>query len=235
MTVMSNRWRRLLAQPLAELAIIVAGVTIALWADDWATSRDQEQEEHARLLALQADVEDTLETLELEIEVAKGAEVAIRNVLSAQASPDSPYRDLRYAFLYGPSFSAELSVFDDLVSSGELSLLTDAELRRRLAVLNSKLGNARRVQEDLTMVQVFDVDRYMLDNVDMEQFYGEVLKLDVSDEARPADLAFVSSRTFRNVMLLKLDLVLVLIGEFESVVDALNDVRDSVAQELASG
>lgn len=159
MTVMSNRWRRLLAQPLAELAIIVAGVTIALWADDWATSRDQQLEEQARLVALQVNVNHMIETLELEIKNAKGAETALRNVLSGQTSPDSPYRDLRYAFLYGPSFSAELSVFDDLVSSGELSLLTDAELRRRLAELKSKLDNARRIQDDLAMVQIFDVDR----------------------------------------------------------------------------
>lgn len=74
----------------------------------------------------------------------------------------------------------------------------------------------------------------MLDNVDMEQFYGEVLKLDVSDELRSADLAFVNSRSFRNVMLLKLDVILVMISEFESVVDALEDVRISVAQQLGN-
>ena len=234
MTVLQEHWRRLLAQPLAELAIIVAGVTIALWADDWATNRDQEREEHTRLVALQANVNDTIAALELEIETARGAEAAIRNVLSGQTPAESPYRDLRYGFLYGPSFSAELSVFDDLVSSGELSLLTNAELRRRLAVLKSQLGIARRSQDDLAMVQVFDVDRYMLDNVDMERFYGPVLDLDVTDEPRPSDLAFVETQLFRNVMLLKLDLVMVLIGDFSALHDALQDVRESVQQQLDS-
>lgn len=41
--------------------------------------------------------------------------------------------------LYGPSYSPELNVYDDLKNSGELALLTNPDLRRALARMESRL------------------------------------------------------------------------------------------------
>jgi hypothetical protein len=47
-----SKWRGILVRLVAELVIIVTGVTIALWADTWVTGRDDRADETARLFAL---------------------------------------------------------------------------------------------------------------------------------------------------------------------------------------
>lgn len=61
-----RRTRRLLSLELAgragaQLVLIVMGVTLALWADAWVTSRMDREIEPARLESLDENVERTLE------------------------------------------------------------------------------------------------------------------------------------------------------------------------------
>ena len=60
---------------------------------------------------------------------------------------------LHYGLLYGSTFYPELNVYDDLKSSGELALLTNPELLRSLATMDSRLELMRIAQADLTAVQ----------------------------------------------------------------------------------
>ena len=51
MTAAVTPWRQWFARAAAELAIVVLGVSVALWADNWAAERSDRHKEAARLVA----------------------------------------------------------------------------------------------------------------------------------------------------------------------------------------
>ena len=235
MTILQNRWRRLLAQPVAELAIIVVGITIALWADDWVTDRANQAEEQARLQALLENIDVTLEHLESAQDNAAGGERALRLLLSTrilELPDEETYETLRHGMLFGPTFAPELSVYDDLESSGELGLLSNRNLRRALARLSARLESARLIQDDMATVQQLSVDRFMLDNFDLLPFFGADLDLEVPADQPAADFAFLSNTRFRNIVLLKLDIISQVEIALANVEESLVEIQNIVGEQL---
>jgi hypothetical protein len=63
------------------------------------------------------------------------------------------------------------------------------------------------------------MDSYMVDHMDLGNFYGELSGLPPANIGSRIDLEFVADRQFRNRVLLKLDLVTqleIVLGETES-------------------
>lgn len=219
----------------AEVALIVVGITIALWADAWVGERRDAQRENARLTALYADTEKTLAVISvLHAETSDAAE-ALREILGLQPpyESDEPILDLlRHGLLFGPAFHPEMSVYDDLKSSGELALLTDPGLRQSLSSMEAGLELLRLAQADLTTVQQLNIDSYMVDHMDLNFFYGDITGLQQVNDGSMANYEFFNDREFRNRVLLKLDLVTQLeaaIGETKSRVQT---VKRSIEAEL---
>ena len=232
-----SNWRELLGRLTAEFAIVVLGVTIALWADGWVTERGDRAEEVARLDALDDNVQRTLTELLAARDNAAGAAAALRKLVSLQ---EHDRRDveaeelLRYGLLYGPTFYPELNVYDDLKSSGELALLTNQELRRSLATMDARLELVQFAQADLNTVQQLNIDSYMIDQLDLRSFYGTTTGLDHIAEVSEMDLGFTSDTEFRNIVLLKLDLVTQVQAALQNLEIALMAVQQTVASQLAS-
>jgi hypothetical protein len=207
---------------VAEVCLIVIGVTIALWADAWVAERRDEQRESARLTALYSDTEETLAAISTAYADASDAAAALRKILGLR-SPYEPYDDsaelLRHGLLYGLAIRPEMSVYDDLKNSGELALLTNPDLRQALSRMETGLETLQLTQADLTSVQQLNIDSYMVDRMDLSNFYGELSGFPPVDIGSKANLDFVADRGFRNRVLLKLDLVTqleIVLGETES-------------------
>lgn len=220
---------------IAEVGLIVVGVTLALWADAWLAHRGDQQKERARLVALSDNAEETLEEVRgARAEASEAADV-LRRIVQLEP-PDRAGEDvlglLRHGLLYGSSLHAEMSVYDDLKNSGELALLTNPELRRALSQLDTRLERLRLAQADLTTVQQIDVDTYMVDHIDLRAVYGKVTGLPKPADRRDPDLGFVSDAEFQNRMLLKLDLITQLERELQNVEIRLLEVQRHLASEL---
>lgn len=232
-----NKWRGLLGRLAAEFVVVVLGVTIALWADGWVAERSDRAVETARLIALQDNVNVSLTRLGEARDNAAGAAEALRELASLEHR-DRGYAKvqelLRYGFLYGPNFYPELNVYDDLKNSGELALLTNSELRRSLATMDSGLELMRFAQADLATVQQLNVDSYMIKQLDLHSFYGPLTGLDYNAEAAEIDLGFTSDMEFRNIVLLKLDLVTQIQAAFQNLENALMAVQQIIASQLAT-
>ncbi|MDJ0907303.1 MAG: hypothetical protein QNI96_14900 [Woeseiaceae bacterium] len=221
----------------AELALIVIGVTIALWADAWVGDRQDSHRENARLDALFTDTEETLAAISaVRLEVSDAA-VALRGILSLQP-PYEPHDEtlklLRHGLLFGLAFHPEMSVYDDLKNSGELALLTNPVLRQALSSMEAGLEQLRMTQADLTTVQQLNVDSYMVDHMELISFYGELTGLQRVATGTEADLGFVGEREFRNRVLLKLDLVTQLESVLEEAESRVNEVKRRIAMETES-
>ena len=160
MTRIATKSRDLIGRLGAELAIVVLGVTIALWADGWVTNRSDRAEESARLYALLDNVEESLEDLDSARDNAAGAAEALRELASPEShgrNHDALVTHLRYGFFYVPTYHPELNVYDDLKNSGELALLSNAELRRALASMDRRLELLLAAQADrATRVELED-------------------------------------------------------------------------------
>jgi hypothetical protein len=213
-----NNWKH----AAAEVALIVIGITIALWADGWVGEKRDSQRENARLTALYADTEKTLGEISVAHLEASGAALSLRKILGLR-SPYEPYGEtsnlLRHGLLFGLAFHPEMSVYDDLKYSGELALLTNPNLRQALSSMEAGLELLRLTQADLTTVQQLNVDSYMVDHMDLVSFFRELTGLGQADNGLNTDLNFVADRDFRNRVVLKLDLVTqleIVSGEAES-------------------
>lgn len=232
-----SRVRGLAKRTLGELAVIVLGVTVALWADGWVAERNDRVEETARVQALLENVNATLERVRAAHTEADSAAAALRQLATPRAvrGEADMERLLLAGFFYVPIFHPELSVYDDLKNSGELSLLRDDELRRALSSLDGRLQQLGIGQQDMATVQQLNYDPYLINRIDLRNVLGEYLGLDPVPEKKKSDLSFVDELDFRNLVLFKLDLADQMAHHFERVEDTLLEIRELIDLHLESG
>ena len=134
--------------------------------------------------------------------------------------------------LYGPSYSPELNVYDDLKNSGELALLTNPDLRRALARMESRPRLIELAQSDFAAVQELSIDSYIIDHIDMRLVYGFSLGTDYVVGDVDKILEYTSEIQFQNRILLKLDLVTSIETDYSNMESALLDVQEIIKSQL---
>jgi len=225
MSTTRRNLRGLLLRSGAELAVIVLGVLIALWADGWAAERADREIERNRVEALRDNVTAT----RLRLDEARQEARAARGALIAIASWQEPARlgersDLVLdGMLFGPTFTPEINVYDDLKSSGDLALLTNADLRQALARMDAIFERLALLQDDLTTVQQLNFDPFVIRELALGGILGPNLGLRDLPLDTPAP-AF-DLRVLRNLALFKLDLVSLLIARYDEATEALDAVE----------
>lgn len=217
-----------------EILIVVVGIFIGLQVDDWNEARKNQAKEYARLVGLHENVVTTLEDLREEREAISGAVEALRHLITLNEREESDSQVLehfRYAFLYGASFTPELNVYDDLMSSGELALLTSAKLRQGLAKMDSRLTIAALAQADLSTVQQLNIDPYLVDRANLRQIIGDLVGLDEYAGGSEIDRELITALATQNRLLMKLDIVIQLEKTLENAEQALEEVRELIEKQ----
>ena len=124
---------------LLDFLIVVVGVFIGIEVANWNAGRQDRLEERRYYAQILEDLRSDLVTLDTAIERAGRHDQAAERVLAALQSGvtrnDDPAKlavAIHFAgFLYIPS--ASRGTYDELISTGNLRLLRDPELKRRLA------------------------------------------------------------------------------------------------------
>lgn len=123
---------------LGETLIVVVGVMIALAVDSWREDRRDERTEEQYLSSLLEDLDSDFAELDRAGRQSRSAAAGARtvlDVLGGRAPPlpgDSLALAVEYAgFLYFPAYFPY--TFDELVSTGNLRIIRDPELRREIA------------------------------------------------------------------------------------------------------
>ena len=123
---------------LGETLIVVVGVLIALAVDSWRSEQRDERTEEQYLSSLLEDLDSDFAELERAGRQARASAAGARTVLDvvegrAGTLPgDSLAQAVEHAgFLYFPAYFPY--TFDELVSTGNLRIVRDPELRREIA------------------------------------------------------------------------------------------------------
>ena len=228
-----SRSRRpgLLVRLSAELAIIVLGVLLALWADSWVAARADRRIEQNRVEALRDNVVASRIRLEDASEEAQAAYEALAEIAYWKDPARVSGREdlVLRGLLFGPDFTPEVNVYADLKSSGDLGLLTNGELRQALARMDATFEQLALLQADLTMVQQLNVDPFVVREFALGATMGPYLGL----EGLPADApsSDVDPRILRNLALFKLDLVEQLLSQYADAADALDAVEAAMGED----
>jgi hypothetical protein len=148
--VSGRAWLSLSLRLARELAVIVLGVSVALWAENWRQAREERRLESLYLARLVEDFIVNERTLQTILTESRETANAAREVLAFLNSPAGSPVDTM-AVLNAVAFAAlmrDLSLtsatYDELVSSGRLTLIRDTELRA--ALVNYNLQAARRTE-----------------------------------------------------------------------------------------
>lgn len=214
---------------LAELAIIVLGVLIALWADGWVADRQDRKKEAARIAALRDNVVATRERLASAIDDTDQVASALRDIVYWESTENfgpEKKQALMAGYLFGPRFTPEMNVYDDLENSGELALLTSDSLRQALARMSAALFAIGVSQQDLLTVQQMNFDRFIVDNLAIDFVPDTPFDLDNLPVGEDPPLPEI--RIIRNLALFKLDLIGQLRQEYESADAALERVLEEI-------
>lgn len=218
---------------IAELGIIVLGVLIALWADEWVGERADREVEHNRIEALRDNLQATRVRLDDAVEEVRAAEKALTLAAYWQdpATLSQNQDVVLSGLLFGPVFTPEINVYDDLKNSGDLGLLTNAKLRQALAHMDAVFEQLSLLQADLTMVQQLNVDSFVVQELGLAATMGQYLGL----ENLPADVPNpdIDMQRVRNLSLFKLDLVRQLHLNYERAEEALDAVEHAMNQGKA--
>jgi hypothetical protein len=222
-----RRWS-LPARLGTELAVIVLGVLLALWADGWVAGRAARNEEVSRVAALRENVVATRERLNRALEQS----VSVREALTTTAQ----WTEIRgmagreelvgNGLLYGPVFTPELNVYADLKSSGDLALLRSTDLRQALARMDATFEELALLQADITMVQQLTIDPFVIREFDLGPIVGPWVGLE--DLPRQPGIPDFDLRLMRNLSLFKLDLIEQEITGYRKAMQVLDEVDQAM-------
>ena len=164
--------RRRAVSGFTELAIIIAGVLIALWADQWWTDRQDLKTQGTYLAALDDDISKTVDSLrELVSDLEAWRDAASTLSRWPQDEPAPAAEEITVMIGKGlfqmASLETRLAAYEDLKTTGRLGLISDADLRRNLAQVDQLLQDIRTSEADLWATQHITIDPYLLAHTDM--------------------------------------------------------------------
>ena len=144
--------RALTTRLLGELAIIVVGVLIALWADGLADARAERRDLDDHLRAVRDELRDEIETLDEMNERLDLEARALQRLASLGTSgvlpSDSVLIDLVYAGILDVAvFEPTLGTLEDLRGAGLVPLIRDLDLRLAISQLRQAVETAARHAE----------------------------------------------------------------------------------------
>lgn len=234
----------LAARFVAELAVIVLGVLIALAAQSWWEDRALEEDRRKALELLRDDVARLEEYLG-EREEARQVSEALRWILATPladlaATPDSVLGSRLGHALWSFGFQigdvgseGMLPSYADLKGSGRLHLLPDT-VRALMPEVERGLADFSGFMADLVAFQQMRVDEILLDDFALDgrapQREGAFAFIDPA-----ADLAALKTRRAQTLLALKESLISGILDEAQDVVVRLGRLSAAIASASPDG
>ena len=210
-TINENRTTKYLLYAIGEIVLVVIGILIALQINNANEIRKNQITESKY-------IEEMLEDFELNLESSKTAIDRINLVipplieLVKQSSLESPTIsvdsiNITFSLMQSmPFYSSTDRVYNNIMGSGDLKLITSSELKTSLSNYYKALNVINIVQSTNEMILVQLVQPFIIENLDFQAVYYKRIK--DSEIPPPTEvnqiMKVLKERKFRNVILTKL-------------------------------
>ena len=131
---------------LGEIVLVVLGILIALQINNYNTHREQRKSEQQYLLSLQAEFNNNLNKLDVEMQKNLERRDAANKLLtlfdkniSDTVSNETISKSFFTIFSTEPNYEPSTGVLMDIISSGNLNLIQNQQLREHLASFESTM------------------------------------------------------------------------------------------------
>jgi hypothetical protein len=233
---------------LAEMAVVVFGILIAFQVEEWREGRQGEQDMRASLQRLAEETQQNLVICErrepVHREVAVGVEQAFLSLRSGMLQNKAVSRFesglARAAEL--PNFTLQVTVADEMISTGILKEIGDDKLRQAIAGLrshqdymNSSYSNRRASVRGLSNALY---DYIEIDFVDPDSVFGSEKEFGWSLEARTRVLydfeQMASDKRLVNFFFEALDSHADLLNDIERICGSAASIDDLLKQAISN-
>ena len=168
---------------IGEILLVVIGILIALQVNTWNEERNERKEELKILTALKKEITENQKQLDESI-ILHQQMANLSEELSEIIKPNaveissSKFNHLLVSMIYPPKYEPILGVVNAIISSGDLSLITNNELKYLLSSLTGQLDiydywAGITYDKHIQIDYPFIIKRYPLKNLPFE---GEELK-----------------------------------------------------------
>ncbi len=206
-----NKLSKYLLYAIGEIVLVVIGILIALQINNWNLVQQDRKIEKANLLALQKEFSQNKTVLQevilLNIQNIKGAEKLIQSFSNESKDTITDKTVAIYAsetFGSEINFAPETGALTEILSSGQLKLVENSELKHKLAGFNSKIAKIEQQEKEVYDYRMMSIN-HLIDHGNMEKAYVD---LGVRDEyintsfKKQANKSLTNSLTFLNQIVL---------------------------------
>jgi len=220
----------------AELAVIILGVLIALTADTWRESQQEAADGQRHLGALRDDMAESvaaLRQLRATRDAIEHGLLQLLNVDLATASPDSVSTWMYQGLLRIGGYEPRVAALKDLEATGEVRLLSP-EIRLGVAELSQRLGEFRRLEDDLMESQQGLVDPFLVSELPLASVLSAADSLPISARmTSPRDWDPLGSAHARSLMAFKLGLMKIATQRGEDLEEQMLDLLEQIEGRLS--
>jgi len=151
---------------IGEILLVVIGILIALQVNNWNKNKNQKVEEHNALINLKQDFsynKKQLDSLILKTNFFVEISLETLNHTGAKPKPKSEddFNKLLSNLATTPHYYPQNGFWDDLINSGRLSIISNAQLRNKLSSWKPALDYIKYREELLTNYNV-DIINYVI-------------------------------------------------------------------------
>lgn len=165
---------------IGEIVLVVIGILIALQINNWNLTQQDTLTEKENLKALQKEFSQNKAILEEVIQInndnISGAEKMIQSFSNTSKDTISEQTLAIYASeTYGIeiNFEPETGVLTEIISSGQLKLIRNNELKHKLAGFNSKIGEIEQQEKEVLDYRIMAI-KQMINEGNMERVYAKL-------------------------------------------------------------
>lgn len=234
----SGNITRYMLYAVGEILLVVIGILIALQVNNWNEERKLEVEENRVLTALKDDMIKGIENLEYRASYETKNMETLKILLTEGPQKDSLLSHNKIdSLMYGPLWQAVFEVpvlqtYNDLKSSGEVSIIQNLSIRNKLADLELGFNNLTSQLHDVLAVQQLRIDEIAINDLDFITVlqaarFPSVTKRDPNNYRE-----FLNNRKVRNTLGAKLELMASAIEFRQEMIVSSKDLLELIELEL---
>ena len=237
--LLKSKWR----EYLIELIVIIVGILLAIALNNWNQTRQEQNQEVELLQSLQSEFTYNLEKLENEIRLFHKTQTDLKNYLKYSGpeyeiiSKKDFNQLLRGIQLQSLNYTPASGVIDDLLNSGQLNLISNNELRRKLSTWKSLLNRVSTqeavVEEHRERIKELTLEQGNLTELFIQSGFAKQHGLDFGEhQFSTIGSELLKNQKLTNIVLQRFASSTTLLKRYEDVNGEIKNILNLIEAEL---